>query len=347
MEMGMIQRTISKERVAELINGLMEDSSVIAPVYVGEQAFFRPITSPDQIRWDFANTTVSPTEYLLPQSEALLHFERRGSEVNLTYELDETKRTIIGIRPCDVHSLRMLDRVFEGNYPDPYYLTRRKNTTLIALMCAEPGESCFCSSFGTGPDLDEAAGADMLFVDLDDVFLVKAFSAHGEALVEHFSSLFAPATDVHEQAVEEVRTSALNNMARHLDTEGLSETLGSMFDSPYWEKISRKCLACGACTYLCPVCYCFDVSETCSRDSGTRTRCWDACTYRSFAMLSGGHNPRPSIAEGYRQKMYHKFNYAVQRYHEQLCVGCGRCLDSCPVHLDIVRVLSEAKEYSV
>lgn len=341
----MEDRIIARERITDLLRTLLNDTEVFAPVFVGEQVSFQPIASEEDIRLDYGNSTVPPTEILMPQSETMFQYKKRGSEVDLAYAVDETKRTIFGIRPCDVHSLRMMDRVFGGTYPDPYYLTRRQNTTLISLMCSHPDSSCFCSSFGTGPDLDgEGAGADLHLVDLGDTFYVRVFSERGQQIIETCSALFAPASDAHRQAASDAAAQATSAIARSLDTEGLSEAMSGMFDSSYWDKISRKCLACGACTYLCPVCYCFDVTDTCSQANGERVRCWDACTYRSFALLSGGHNPRPTIKEGYRQKMYHKFNYAVERYGEPLCVGCGRCLDSCPVNLDIVRILMGARE---
>jgi ferredoxin len=31
----------------------------------------------------------------------------------------------------------------------------------------------------------------------------------------------------------------------------------------------------------------------------------------------------------------HKFNYFVDVFGEIACVGCGRCIRSCPVNLDI------------
>lgn len=344
----MDSKTIRKENVAAWINNVMNESDVVAPVSVGEQTHFRPIRSPEQIRWDFENATIAPTEFMLPQSEKLFEFQRRGSDVSVSYTTNENKRTLIGIRPCDVHGLRMMDNVFGGKYPDPYYQSRRKNTTLVALMCDEPCATGFCGSFNTGPSLDgDGAGADLMLVDLDDdTFFVRVFTEKGQALIDSSSSFFADATDAQAATVARMESESASNLHRTLDTEGLPEALDKMFQSPYWDKISRKCISCGTCTYLCPVCYCFDVSEnTCSSDSGERTRCWDACTFNSFALMSGGHNPRPTIAEGYRQKMYHKFTYAVKRYNEPLCVGCGRCLDSCPVNLDIVRVLTEAKEY--
>lgn len=336
-------KILAKENAAALIQVLLDRSEVVAPVMVGAQASFKKISSADEIWWDYANTTVPPTEHLLPPSETLFHYERHGSDVSLLHTVDETERTMIGIRPCDVHGIRMLDRVFTGRFEDPYYLARRNHTTLISLMCDEPGASCYCTSFGTGPDLDADGGSDLHLIDQGTHFYVRIGSERGQDIVDQANHLFSDADEADQQGASRAAATAAGKVRRHLDTEGLSDALQKMFDSPYWEKISHKCIACGACTYLCPVCYCFDVTDTCSTAQGERTRCWDACTYRSFALLSGGHNPRPTMKEAYRQKMYHKFTYAVQRHGYSLCVGCGRCLDSCPVNLDIVRVLTEAK----
>ncbi len=334
---------LRRENLGAFTRALMHDSVVVAPVRVGEQVFFRPIRSETEVYLG-ENSRVPPAEHLMPQSETMFHYEKRGSEVDLSYTVDQTRRTILGIRPCDVYSLGMLDEVFSGRYEDPYYLTRRSNTMLVSLMCNEPGHSCFCHSFGTGPDLDAAAGSDIHLVDLGERFYVQVFSERGQQVVDGCGDMFAPATADDRAAAQQTAQQSVDMMQRTLDTDGLSEALSGMFESNYWDDISRKCLSCGACTYLCPVCYCFDVSDTCSQVAGERTRCWDACTFRSFAMLAGGHNPRPSIREGYRQKMYHKFHYAVERHGHSLCVGCGRCLDGCPVNLDIVKVLTGAKE---
>ena len=29
----------------------------------------------------------------------------------------------------------------------------------------------------------------------------------------------------------------------------------------FWEDVTAKCLSCGACTYLCPTCYCFNITD--------------------------------------------------------------------------------------
>lgn len=120
-----------------------------------------------------------------------------------------------------------------------------------------------------------------------------------------------------------------------LNLNGLKEKLRNGFDSPLWGTIAERCLGCGVCTYLCPTCHCFDISDKIKGERGRRMRSWDSCQYALFTMHASGHNPRPSKRERMRQRIMHKFLYAQDNFKETFCVGCGRCVRSCPVNLDI------------
>ncbi len=64
-----------------------------------------------------------------------------------------------------------------------------------------------------------------------------------------------------------------------LDFSGVKEKMDAGFESPAWEAITRSCLGCGACTYVCPTCHCFDITDESHGDQGVRIRTWDACQY--------------------------------------------------------------------
>jgi formate hydrogenlyase subunit 6/NADH:ubiquinone oxidoreductase subunit I len=52
-----------------------------------------------------------------------------------------------------------------------------------------------------------------------------------------------------------------------------------------------------------------------------------------------GHNPREQKLQRVRQRFMHKFKYYVDKYGDGVaCVGCGRCVQFCPVNIDIRRV---------
>ena len=64
-----------------------------------------------------------------------------------------------------------------------------------------------------------------------------------------------------------------------------------------------------------------------------------------FTLETSGHNPRPTKAERMRNRISHKFSFYPERYDGFFsCVGCGRCVVSCPVSLDIRHMVKAAVE---
>jgi Fe-S oxidoreductase len=64
-----------------------------------------------------------------------------------------------------------------------------------------------------------------------------------------------------------------------------------------------------------------------------------------FTMETSGHNPRPTKANRMRNRVSHKFSFYPERYDGFFsCVGCGRCVVSCPVSLDIRHMVKAAVE---
>jgi ferredoxin len=139
-------------------------------------------------------------------------------------------------------------------------------------------------------------------------------------------------------AAREKAMGAVRSKAR---TEGLPEKLTHLFDHPVWERIHETCIGCGTCTYLCPTCHCFDISDEKFGSDQARVRLWDSCMYTLFTLHASGHNPRPTGKERMRQRVMHKFNYTVKNWGDIFCVGCGRCVRDCPVNLDIREVVNE------
>lgn len=125
-------------------------------------------------------------------------------------------------------------------------------------------------------------------------------------------------------------------MGRTLDTTDLKDLLYSSADSPVWDDIAQRCLACGNCTAVCPTCFCTTVSDATdlSGDRTDRTREWDSCFNADFSHLHGG-NVRESTRSRYRQWMTHKLGSWIDQFGMSGCVGCGRCVTWCPAAIDI------------
>jgi ferredoxin len=125
-----------------------------------------------------------------------------------------------------------------------------------------------------------------------------------------------------------------------LDSELLADAVEWSRDHKIWEELAEKCLGCGICTYVCPLCYCFSIEDSVGLDDKcSRCRKWDACTLPGFAKIAGGHDFRPTLKERYYNWFYHKFVRAYQEYGKSQCVGCERCKNQCPAKIDILDIL--------
>jgi ferredoxin len=247
--------------------------------------------------------------------------------------MPDERLLLFGIRPCDALAIACLDKLFNefGSTKDPYYARRREKSVVVALACNEPRDTCFCTSVGGSPAGTE--GADAVAFDLGDTLLLEAVTPKGEGFLESLGeTVAAQASD--NEARKTVSAKAVEKV-RKLDTAGLKEALEKSFDSPVWSSVAEICLGCGLCTYQCPTCHCFDISDEKKGGEGRRIRTWDSCQFPLFTLHASGHNPRPSKKERMRQRIMHKFQYTVDNVGKAFCVGCGRCVANCPVNLDI------------
>jgi len=106
-----------------------------------------------------------------------------------------------------------------------------------------------------------------------------------------------------------------------------------------WHDLAMRCISCGTCTYVCPNCYCFNISDELVESTGERYRTWDNCFNPLYTEETSGHNPRAAKSNRFRNRFSHKFWYYPDKYDSLLCSGCGRCIMHCPTRIDIREVL--------
>lgn len=330
---------IAKKDLSGLLDLLIKKYQVIAPVKEGAFTNFKNIGFGNQVDLTQSNTKLPPKGVLFPQSEKLFCYRTDQEGVHLEECRDDQEKVIFGIRPCDARSFVLLDNVFSGDkYQDPYYLGRRNKTILVGLGCNEPCATCFCASVGSGPFAAE--GLDLLLIDTGDQYIVETISEKGKGLANYLS---LPAADeAARNAAEKVKQEAM--VTSTVNTSGLKGRLDVNFGDPLWDLIHEKCLGCAACTYVCPTCHCFDIVDEAKDADGCRVRNWDSCMFPLFTLHGSGHNPRPTGKERFRQRVMHKFKYFVDNYGAIACVGCGRCIKSCPVNVDIREVIDTVQK---
>lgn len=327
-------KKISKKGMNEIIQSLMADYTVFAPVNIDGIFSFRPICTFQQIDPGYQNSKKSPKEVFFPQSETM--FEYKNGKVESTEKVTR-KRLLLGVRPCDARANLLLDHVFGGQaYKDLYYTNKRDNSIIMGLGCSQPLSSCFCTSFGGGPF--STAGLDVLLIDIGDRYAAQVVTDKAR---EVLTGKFAEATRQEVELAEKIKSEAEKRIKSRVEMEGIKDRLDGIFDNSFWNRLSEKCIGCGVCTYLCPTCHCFDIADEVVDSEGKRVRNWDSCMFPLFTLQTSGHNPRPTGKERMRQRIMHKFDYFVENYEEPACVGCGRCIMNCPVNVDIRNALQE------
>ncbi|MFF4582652.1 4Fe-4S dicluster domain-containing protein [Streptomyces sp. NPDC001389] len=292
-----------------------------------------------------------------PQSwKSFLHPERvrqwsadRGPDGGLAVreeEPEDLSYAFLGVRPCDLRAIRILDRVLTGGrHRDPAYASRRTGAFLIAVECTEPGATCFCVSMDTGPAVD--CGYDLALTEVVDAaghrFLCRSGTPEGaEVLAELPGRAADEATRA--AAADGVR-GASERMGRSLPVVDLRTLMRDSLDADRWDDVTARCLSCGNCTMVCPTCFCTtteDVTDL-TGDHAERWRRWDSCYDLDFSFLHGGP-VRASPRSRYRQWLTHKLGTWHDQFDSSGCVGCGRCIVWCPTGIDLteeVRALHE------
>jgi sulfhydrogenase subunit beta (sulfur reductase) len=337
----MEKRVIKKDALAGIIKNISNDMLVYAPVQEEDNVLFKVLDAGMEPLVEYANTKNAPKNFFFPQSETMMKYFRseRGRELSEVVE-DAADALLFGVRPCDAGSFVLLDNIFnDPKYKDSYYMARREKTVIVSLACVHPPyTTCFCTSVGGHPMSSE--GSDAVLTDLGDVYLAEFLTPKGEKLLEKMGDLEA-VDDALDAKKNELSDNAEKEIKSHIPGREIKPWLDENFENPFWDTLYRSCLACGTCTYLCPTCHCFDITDEVKGEEGRRIRSWDTCMSWLFTMETSGHNPRTSQKERWRQRLMHKFKYFVDNFDAIACVGCGRCVINCPVNIDIRKIVTD------
>jgi sulfhydrogenase subunit beta (sulfur reductase) len=329
----------AKDKLTDVI-GALKDYQVFAPTAVGDVVRFKQVEDPAAVSLEYSNSNVPPKELMFPETETLFKYRVGSTGIEPEVPDAEAMRLVFGIRPCDAQAYTIVDNLYAWDFPDPYYQKRREATVLFGLACAEPVANCFCTSLGGGPASEK--GLDAIMFDLGESYYVKTLTEAGDAAAKAMG--LDAGADAEKKAAAAQEKEALAKIKRSIDTEGIPEKLPSLYDHPFWEQFSDRCLSCGICTFLCPTCHCFDIQDETEAFDGRRARMWDTCMFSEYTLHTSGHNPRPTRKERTRNRISHKYSYFPEKFDVIACVGCGRCINYCPVNIDILDILEKSKQ---
>jgi len=334
---------LEKSKLSGLLKSWNDDFEVMVPAVENGNLVFGNLGDYEPVLDFNGRPLLPPKEFMFPQIEKTFSFNAAdNTKIGIETHLDNTKRVIWGIRPCDLKGIKTLDTIFLSKYVDAYYEARRNNTILMGLNCNEPCNYGFCSSCQSGPFAN--GDFDILFTDLGSDYLVNIGTKQGEKAVSKSLKLFKTATDADQKKASDIEAASRKAFKNLPAMATAQQRLPQYWDDVLWKQESVNCILCGGCNFVCPTCHCFNIEDVaCDKQISTRMRYWDSCQLGGFTQMAA-ENTRPLQEERLRQRIFHKIVYTPDLYDGALgCTGCGRCIEVCPVEIDITHIIGRIK----
>ncbi len=318
-------------RLKFFFNGLTENFSVFAPQGESGRLKIQEVRDFKEIDWSGEIPLNSWKRFFLPAEEILFKTAKGKFQ---EYSGNSPAVACFGVNVLDLKALTLLDQVFSR---DSYYQKRRRNILVIGFSPDWPNDyrrlKVFSHNFEE--DILEHLVFDIFFAKLKNGRLkIYSGSEKGQRFLE-------------KQNLQDYQ---------HLEFAGpisesgpdrrmleLKKLVANSENHPLWRELDRICLACGKCALVCPTCFCFDIFEQSAAGEESRRRRWSSCFFNDFSKMAGGSKPLDSVKKKIYFWYYHKFVRIPEEYKLPGCVGCGRCVQTCPVEIDIVKNLKKLK----
>lgn len=288
--------------------------------------------------FDIRNDKLPFKKYFFPPVQEI--FTRNPLSKSKTSDLKTAKTpakfVLFGLNLPQLEALTQLDEIMQKPNEDFFYFQNRKQSIVIGLIDVE---------------IDAMPGGDIIFQKIGEgKYKVWAENAKSKQIIKENKVFFE---EIEDEEIESARSFELSEGAewsktmRELlaDSENLANAVAWSHGHKIWDELAEKCLGCGICTYVCPLCHCFSIEDRVGLDDKcSRCRKWDSCVLPSFSRIAGGHSFRPTIKERYYNWFYHKFVRAYREFGKSQCVGCGACKKNCPAGIDIQEILKTILE---
>lgn len=315
-------KIIYESEIKDLLLELAKKERVVAPILksknsISEEITFSEIKDSDfSLSIDYSTTILPPKEYLLPPHEVLFEFD--GDKTKQTMAI---KTILFGLSLEDLEGVFLLSKVFEYPISDEAYKKQWRNTNIIAVDRFSPPKNI---------------PFDLYLMKLNGKrYAGFAGSKEGQKLLKN--KLFKS---------QNIKVPSVKKSPDPIFSDkDLSKAVEKSKNHKVWGELAEICFGCGICSYVCPLCYCFETNDEIDfKESeklcGRRCRNWDSCMLEHFSETTH-HNFRPELSDRIYNWYFHKFVRMPREYGFSGCVDCNRCVIFCPAKINYRKVLEE------
>ncbi|MEJ2627033.1 MAG: 4Fe-4S dicluster domain-containing protein [bacterium] len=298
--------------------------SILAPQKTDKNGLFLEIVTSDNqssIVYDQARAANPMKTFLLPPIDEVV-----GDHIE-----PEKPLLFLGVKASGLAALPILDQAFGGDFTDPLYQKRRKNSVIVSSDCTQPWDTCFCTLVGGQPYPQQ--GFDLNLSKVWDGFVIEVGTDRGNELLKGHEEVLKELVKEEANALEKQRSDASKKVVDQNKKYELSRSHKEVLTAGWnklkvWKEHTETCVECGACNLACPTCHCYFLDDV-TRKKYVRLRGWDACMFSGYAVTAGGGTPRPLLHERLRNRYTCKFKYLHDNFGQYGCTGCGRCIEGC------------------
>ncbi|MFH1192405.1 MAG: 4Fe-4S dicluster domain-containing protein [bacterium] len=365
---------MTSKQLKNFIKYLQKSNIVIGPKREDDNLIFDEIDDVENIELSNSIPLHSFKRFLLPNNEVLGCDGERIPPLAPPCKGGE-KMIFFGITLHDLKAISILNHIFEK---DLYYQNRKKNILTVGYISL-PEE--FKGNFAVHYEEDflEHMQFDIFIVEEKEKFTltndkskvgilryaqndaqnneIKIFtgSREGQRVLDNFGYSNYENVQFAGLVKEEGTEPSI------IKISGIMKKLNSK--SKIFKDLGERCIECGRCSIICPLCYCFCLDDehhsyplpaqagpqwgitsplpSPKGEGVVRMRNLTSCFYSEFSEVAGGHkflrNPAKRIFNWYE----HKFARFPAELSVAGCVSCGRCAKVCPVGIDIKEVIKE------
>jgi ferredoxin len=320
---------IHKEKFLEFLKKLSSIYKVVVPQ--GEKDYIF-----EEFKDDFCFNQYRPVaslrQFFLPSVEKLNEYFDNSQN-------NKNSFCIVGVKNCDLYSLKIQNCIFLEDEADAGYDYQYKNNLIISSDCTSFKEVCFCVLLDIKPFPQNHFDLNLSL--LNGGYLIEIGSEKGKKVIEENKDLFE---EINQQSLKEretQRNKIIKDLSSHLEKQGipkkelLYQLVKEGYENEIWQEEALRCVECGCCIMNCPTCHCFLLFDIKRNDKFIRARTWDGCQYKNFARVAGGANPLKFRMCRQRNRYIKKFEFFIDRCDLYACTGCGRCIEGCPAKIDI------------